>query len=91
MQHKPIWFIGNAAGSGRVKQANVLLKVAESMARATAHPSPEFISSKDVRGTEVYGSGGKNIGAIDHLIIIDKVSGRVAYAAMSFVGIRRIG
>ena len=41
-------------------------------------------------GTEVYGAGGKNIGEIDHLII-DKVSGRVAYAVMSFGGFVGLG
>jgi hypothetical protein len=33
----------------------------------------------------VYGAGNKNIGEIDHLII-DKTSGCVAYAVMSFGG-----
>jgi hypothetical protein len=56
------------------------------MARATAHPNHQCISSEDIHGTEVYGSDGKNIGEIDHLII-DKLSGRVAYAVMSFGGI----
>ncbi|MEH2501440.1 hypothetical protein V1290_000251 [Bradyrhizobium sp. AZCC 1578] len=55
------------------------------MARATAHPDHQCISSEDIQGTEVYGVGGQNIGEIDHLII-DKVSGRVAYAVMSFGG-----
>ena len=52
------------------------------MGRATAHPDHSCISSEDVNGTEVYGQDGKNIGEIDHLII-DKTSGRVAYAVMS--------
>ena len=39
------------------------------MARATAHPDHQCISSEDIHGTEVYGSDGKNIGEIDHLII----------------------
>jgi hypothetical protein len=55
------------------------------MARASAHPDHECISSEDVQGTEVYGPAGKHIGEIDHLII-DKMSGRVAYAVMSFGG-----
>lgn len=38
-----------------------------------------------MHGTEVYGQDGTHIGEIDHLII-DKVSGRVAYAVMSFGG-----
>src|SRR3546814_6047908 len=44
-----------------------------------------LISSEDVQGTEVYGVGDEAIGEIDHLLI-EKVSGRVAYAVMSFGG-----
>ena len=60
------------------------------MARATAHPNKELISSEDVNGTTVYGSDGKKIGAIDHLMI-DKMSGRVAYAVISFGGFLGLG
>jgi PRC-barrel domain len=60
------------------------------MARATAHPDRNCISSEDVRGTWVYGSDSRNIGEIDHLII-DKMSGRVAYAVMSFGGFMGLG
>ena len=55
------------------------------MAQATAHPNRALISSEDVQGTEVYGMGDEAIGEIDHLLI-EKVSGRVAYAVMSFGG-----
>ena len=54
-------------------------------AKATAHPDRRLISSEDVEGTEVYGSGDEVIGEIDHLLI-EKVVGRVAYAVMSFGG-----
>ena len=60
------------------------------MERATAHPNHQCISSEDVQGTEVYGPDGKNIGEIDHLII-DKISGRVGYAVMSFGGFLGLG
>ena len=60
------------------------------MGRATAHPDPLCISSEDVNGTEVYGRDGTNIGEIDHLII-DKISGRVAYAIMSSGGFMGLG
>ena len=60
------------------------------MVRATAHPDHQCISSEDIHGTEVYGPDGKNIGEIDHLII-DKISGRVAYAVMSFGGFMGLG
>ena len=55
------------------------------MAKATAHPDRRLISSEDVQGTEVYGAGDEAVGEIDHLLI-EKVSGRVAYAVMSFGG-----
>ena len=60
------------------------------MGRATAHPDHQCISSEDIQGTEVYGLDGKHIGEIDHLII-DKLSGRVAYAVMSFGGFMGLG
>jgi sporulation protein YlmC with PRC-barrel domain len=60
------------------------------MAQATVHPNHQLISSEDVEGTEVYDSAGKNIGEIDHLVI-DKPSGRVAYAVMSFGGFMGLG
>ena len=56
------------------------------MARATAHPDHRLISSEDVHGTDVIGASEEVIGEIDHLLI-DKSSGRVAYAVMSFGGI----
>jgi hypothetical protein len=55
------------------------------MAQATVHPNHNLISSEDVEGTAVYGAGDVKVGEIDHLMI-DKVSGRVAYAVMSFGG-----
>lgn len=56
------------------------------MARATAHPDHSLISSEDVHGTDVIGADEEVIGEIDHLLI-EKTSGRVAYAVMSFGGI----
>ena len=55
------------------------------MASATAHPNHQLISSEDVEGTDVYDLKGTKIGDIDHLMI-DKLSGRVTYAVMSFGG-----
>lgn len=60
------------------------------MARATAHPNKQLISSEDVHGTEVYGADRKHIGEVDHLMI-DKESGRVAYAVISFGGFMGLG
>jgi len=60
------------------------------VARATVHPNHTLISSDDVQNTNVYGPNDDKIGAIDHLMI-DKVSGRVTYAVMSFGGILGLG
>jgi hypothetical protein len=60
------------------------------MARATAHPNHQLISSEDVEGTNVYDMAGTKIGEIDHLMI-DKISGRVTYAVMSFGGFLGLG
>jgi hypothetical protein len=55
------------------------------MTKSTIHPNHALISSEDVQGTEVYGPDDTSIGEIDHLMI-EKVSGRVAYAVLSFGG-----
>ncbi len=60
------------------------------MASATAHPNRQLISSEDVEGTNVYDLKGSKIGDIDHLMI-DKISGRVTYAVMSFGGFLGLG
>jgi sporulation protein YlmC with PRC-barrel domain len=60
------------------------------MASATQHPNHQLISSEDVEGTEVYDPSGKHIGEVDHLMI-DKMSGRVAYAVISFGGFMGLG
>lgn len=50
----------------------------------------DLVSSADVNGTAVYGRDGAHIGTIDHLMI-DKVSGKVAYAVMGFGGFLGMG
>src|SRR4029078_781264 len=60
------------------------------VAKATAHPDRRLRWSEDVQGTNVYGIGDESIGEIDHLLI-DKVSGRVLYARMSFGGFLGLG
>jgi PRC-barrel domain len=60
------------------------------MATATAHPNHQLISSEDVEGVNVYDMQGKKIGEVDHLMI-DKISGRVIYAVMSFGGFLGLG
>jgi PRC-barrel domain len=49
-----------------------------------------LISSDKVEGTEVYNRQGEKLGSI-HSVMIDKVSGKVAYAVMSFGGFLGMG
>jgi hypothetical protein len=49
-----------------------------------------LIGSDKVQGTAVYGPDGDAIGAIQR-VMIEKVSGRVSYAVMSFGGFLGIG
>ena len=49
-----------------------------------------LIGSDRVEGTAVYGADNKRIGEIDR-VMIDKISGKVAYAVLSFGGFLGIG
>ena len=57
-------------------------------------PSPasarRFIESDRVEGTTVYGADGERIGTVKRLMI-EKVSGRVAYAVIAFGGFSDLG
>lgn len=50
----------------------------------------QLIASDKVEGTNVYRSSGENIGQIAR-VMIDKYSGKVAYAVMSFGGFLGMG
>ncbi|TYC51358.1 PRC-barrel domain containing protein [Rhodobacterales bacterium] len=52
--------------------------------------SSSLVSSKNVNGTAVYGLKGEKVGEIDHLMI-EKRSGNVTYAVMTFGGFLGIG
>ena len=49
-----------------------------------------LIGSDKVQGTAVYGPDGKEVGSIERLMI-EKVSGKVSYAVLSFGGFLGIG
>lgn len=49
-----------------------------------------LVSSSDGHGTKIYGRDGSNVGSIDHLMI-DKQSGKIAYAVMGFGGFLGMG
>ena len=57
---------------------------------STTRTGKPLIESDRVEGTTVYDPQGNSIGSIKRLMI-DKVSGRVAYAVMSFGGFLGIG
>ena len=52
--------------------------------------SSSLIPSDKVEGTAVYDRGGEKLGSI-HSVMIDKISGKVAYAVMSFGGFLGMG
>jgi sporulation protein YlmC with PRC-barrel domain len=56
----------------------------------TTLSNTSLVSSEDVEGTNVHDTNGEKIGDIDHLVI-DKASGRVMYAIMSFGGFIGLG
>ncbi len=49
-----------------------------------------LIASSKIEGTPVYRSNGEQVGKIEHLMI-DKLSGKVVYAVMSFGGFLGMG
>ena len=52
--------------------------------------TPNLIGSDKVEGTAVYGSDQSKIGSIKR-VMIDKITGKVAYAVMSFGGFLGMG
>jgi sporulation protein YlmC with PRC-barrel domain len=61
-----------------------------SQTTATASTGSELVSSEDVEGLEVYDRSGNSIGSVDHLMI-EKRTGQVRYAVVSFGGFLGIG
>jgi PRC-barrel domain protein len=55
-----------------------------------ADPEHKLISSARVEGTPVFGEDGRKLGTI-HSVMIDKVSGHVAFAVMAFGGFLHMG
>jgi sporulation protein YlmC with PRC-barrel domain len=53
-------------------------------------PSGRLISADQVNGTAVYDTQGEKLGSVED-VMIDKVSGRIAYAVLSFGGFLGIG
>lgn len=57
---------------------------------ASSHETRQLISAEKVEGSAVYNSAGDKVGAIKN-IMIDKVSGKVAYATLSSGAILGMG
>ncbi|HZP20462.1 MAG TPA: PRC-barrel domain-containing protein [Bauldia sp.] len=62
----------------------------DTTAKAGTGPSHPLIASDRVEGTNVYRPTGEKIGHIER-IMIDKVSGKAAYAVMNFGGFLGLG
>jgi PRC-barrel domain len=56
----------------------------------TSDPNGRLISADQVSGTSVFDTQGEKLGTVDD-VMIDKVSGRIAYAVLSFGGFLGIG
>jgi sporulation protein YlmC with PRC-barrel domain len=55
-----------------------------------SNPAGRLIAADQVNGTAVYDTQGEKLGSVEDLMI-DKVSGRIAYAVLSFGGFLGIG
>ena len=60
------------------------------MVDVTKITSGSLIPAEQVTGTDVYNTAGEHLGTVDD-IMIDKISGQVIYAVMSFGGFLGIG
>ena len=58
--------------------------------RLAADETSQLISSEKVEGTAAYDRAGQHLGSVHH-VMIDKYTGQVAYAVMSFGGFLGIG
>jgi hypothetical protein len=54
------------------------------------HETSSLIGANKVEGTKVFNQTGEELGKI-HEIMIDKISGNVAYAVMAFGGVMGLG
>lgn len=61
-----------------------------SVGQGNAKPQNRLIASNRVEGTTVYGRDGQKVGTV-HSFIVDKLSGQVAYAVLSFGGFLGLG
>jgi hypothetical protein len=74
---------------GRVERTRADMGTVE-RTNADVRETPRLIASDKVEGTSVRNSAGDKVGTIER-VMIDKRSGKVAYAVMSFGGFLGIG
>jgi PRC-barrel domain len=72
------------------RQQQEICMVTQSALDTTTRETHSLIGSDKVEGTAVYRSNGEKVGSIAR-VMIDKLSGKVAYAVMSFGGFMGIG
>ena len=65
-------------------------RTATATGRVETDETERLIASDKVEGTEVYNRRGEHLGTV-HNFMVDKYSGQVAYAVMSFGGFLGIG
>jgi hypothetical protein len=79
--------LGVDPGAKTAREEHTPMDQATATANRTGKP---LIESDRVEGTTVYDPQGNNLGSIKRLMI-DKISGQVSYAVMSFGGFLGIG
>src|ERR1700747_2218422 len=62
----------------------------DTMADVNTRETVSLIGSDKVEGTSVYGTDDRKIGTVQR-VMIDKISGKVAYAVISFGGVLGLG
>jgi hypothetical protein len=82
-------YFAHAGNSGDTLEFALKLGMKENAMEA-AQETGKLISTDKVAGTNVYNTSGDTLGAI-HDLMIDKATGKVAYALMSFGGFLGIG
>ena len=75
---------------GRGANGAAILKDKENNMATQARETSSLIGSDKVEGTAVYGADNKRIGEVER-IMIDKMSGKVAYAVLGYGGFLGMG
>jgi PRC-barrel domain len=88
---RALWPSGNRSGEEHSSKAAVSLELPKEDVMATEErETGTLIGSDKVEGTAVYGADESQIGSIKR-VMIDKRSGKVSYAVLSFGGFLGIG